>query len=155
MTIFNKVIATAIIISTAGLSTSAFAQDNETAIISAKPANNWLLTLVTPINKTGFQTLRSDISPQAQHVTPWTDRSPLVLGETPAEKYVKTDLSDFSYPVLGAIEYGVKPDHSTAAAASHGYQDASIVSSSFGSNPFDRNTFTSVKTTAAQIGFKF
>lgn len=162
MTVFTKVITTAMILSSVGIASSAYAQDVNTPTASETPAKAWLLTIVAPQNQTSLQSLRTDRASQqftpltnSPQLTAWTDREPLVLAETPEEKYVKTDLSNFSYPVLGRIAYGVQPAPIEVTGFNNAYQTAGFVSPSFGSNPYDRNTYSDGNSTAAKLKIKF
>ena len=162
MTIFTKVMTAAMILSSLGITSSAYAQDANTPSSSETPATAWLLTIVAPQNQARLQTLRTDLPsqqftplPNSAQFTAWTDREPLVLAQTREEKYVRTDLSNFSYPVLGPIAYGVRPEPTEVAAFNNAYQTSSVVNPSFGDSPYNQNIYSNRKNSAAQLHFKF
>ena len=157
MTIFTKAMTTAIIISSLGITSSAYAQDVNSPSASETPTTAWLLTIVVPQNQTSLRTDSQQLtrSTKSPKLTDWTDREPLVLAQTPEEKYVRTDLGNFSYPILGRIAYGVQPAPVEFTGFNNTYQNASVVSPSFGTNPYDRNTYRDGNSTAAQLKLRF
>jgi hypothetical protein len=153
MSLITKSITTTLILVATASAGSAFAQSSSAPELSAKDSNDWVLKGMPSQNQSFiFQTNNEDNTALLTPL-PKQDLNQFIEIETPI--FSRIDVTNFKYPVLGAIKIGVQSDYQELLWSNNTIHISDITYLPSDSSPYSQTPYQVATTATAQLKFAF